>query len=308
MLCHETVLREEAVTALNVQSDGIYVDATFGRGGHARSILQKLSDKGRLVAFDRDPQAIDSAKSLSSVSQFQIIHSEFSELATQLKQLDLHGQIDGVLMDLGVSSPQIDDKRRGFSFMHDGPLDMRMDPSQGSSAAQWLATAELDEISTVIKLYGEEKFARRIATAIVDSRNCEPLTTTMQLVALIEQAVPAKDKHKHPATRTFQAIRIHINGELEQIEKGLAGALEILKPKGRLVVISFHSLEDRIVKRFMKFNSQGAALPTGLPITQDKIDADKKMKLIGKPIKPSDHEVTVNPRARSSILRVAEKL
>lgn len=305
---HISVLPDESIDALAIKADGIYLDATFGRGGHSGQVLSQLSEQGRLIALDRDPQAIKAAEKYADDPRFQIVHTAFSDMATVVDALNLTGQIDGVLMDLGVSSPQLDDAERGFSFLREGPLDMRMDTSKGISAAQWLAKAELDDITQVIKEYGEEKFGKRIAHAIVESRDANPLTTTTQLAELIDQAVPVKDKFKHPATRSFQAIRIYINSELDEVRDGLKGALSVLKPGGRLAVISFHSLEDRLVKRFMREQSRGMQVPAGLPITEDEINASKAMKTIGKAIKPSRSELEANNRARSSVLRVAEKL
>jgi len=305
---HTSVLLQESVSAMAIREDGIYVDATFGRGGHSRLILQQLGEAGRLLAFDRDPSAIEAAKQFADDSRFEIIHSPFSAMEEELQSRGLKGQINGVLMDLGVSSPQLDNAERGFSFMKDGPLDMRMDNSNGSSAAEWLAVADEDEIAQVIKRYGEEKFGKRIAHAIVQQRTVEPLTTTLQLAKLIDQAVPVKDKFKHPATRAFQGIRIFINDEMGEIEKGLQAAVNVAAPEGRIAVISFHSLEDRIVKRFMRSLSKGKDVPAGLPIPQHEIDASKQLRLIGKAIKPSGAELEDNIRARSSVLRVAEKL
>ncbi len=228
-------------------------------------------------------------------------------MAEVIESMSLTGEIDGVLMDLGVSSPQLDDAERGFSFLRDGPLDMRMDTSRGQSAAEWLAEADEQDITQVIKEFGEEKFGKRIAHAIVNERKVNPITRTSELVRIIDQAMPVKDKFKHPATRTFQGIRIYINAELEQLRVGLKAATAILKPKGRLAVISFHSLEDRLVKRFMKEQSKGKAVPHGLPLTQQEIDADKVLSLIGKAIKPGEDELAVNVRSRSAVLRVAEK-
>lgn len=305
---HLSVLLHESIEGLDIKPDGTYLDATFGRGGHSAVILENLSEKGRLIALDRDPQAIEAAKRFADDSRFEIVHTPFSELDNIADQLNISGQLDGVLMDLGVSSPQLDDAERGFSFMRNGPLDMRMDTTRGISAAQWLAEAEEEDITQVLKEFGEEKFGKRIAHAIVNQRASNPLTTTAQLADLIDQAVPVKDKHKHPATRSFQGIRIYINSELEEVRKGLKGALTALRPGGRLAVISFHSLEDRLVKRFMREQSRGMQVPHGLPITDAEIDATKAMKLIGKAIKPSRDELSDNVRARSSVLRVAEKL
>ncbi|MDF2178440.1 16S rRNA (cytosine(1402)-N(4))-methyltransferase RsmH [Aliiglaciecola sp. CAU 1673] len=305
---HQSVLLQESIEALAIQPDGIYLDATFGRGGHSRAVLAKLSSAGRLIAFDRDPVAIEAASALAGDPRFQIFHCPFSEMQHQAERLGLVGCIDGVLMDLGVSSPQLDDAERGFSFMRDGPLDMRMDTSSGISAAQWLAQADAEVIARVLREYGEERFAWRIAQAIVNSRDEQPLTRTLQLAKLIDAAVPFKDKHKHPATRSFQAIRIHINGELDEITSAMQQALTLLKPGGRLAIISFHSLEDRLVKRFMREQSKGKQVPAGLPVREEELQASKAMRLIGKAIMPSEAELSVNNRARSSVLRVAEKL
>lgn len=304
---HITVLLDEAVNGLNIKPDGIYVDGTFGRGGHSRHILSQLGPKGRLLAIDRDPQAIAEANTIHD-PRFQILHGPFSKLAEMMEEQGLTGQLDGVLLDLGVSSPQLDDAERGFSFQKDGPLDMRMDPSSGQSAAQWLAHAELDDIAWVLKTFGEEKFARRIARAIVHDRATTPYTRTRPLAEMIARVSPSKDKHKHAATRSFQAIRIYINSELEEIEQALAGSLSVLKPGGRLSVISFHSLEDRLVKRFIRRQEQGPEIPPGLPLTEAQLASHRLLKSIGKAQKPSAAEVAANPRSRSSVLRVAERL
>lgn len=305
---HVSVLLQECVEALDIQPDGIYVDATFGRGGHSAAILNALGPNGKLIAFDRDPQAIDSAKRFADDPRFSIIHEPFANMADALGDRGLSGKINGVLMDLGVSSPQLDDAERGFSFMKDGPLDMRMDTTRGMSAADWLASAEEQDITQVIKEFGEEKFGKRIAHAIVNQRKTAPITRTKQLADLIDEAVPVKDKFKHPATRAFQGIRIYVNAELEQLRVGLKAAVDILAKEGRLAVISFHSLEDRLVKRFMKEQSRGKAVPHNLPITQAEIDADKVLRTLGKAIKPTEEEIAQNVRSRSSVLRVAEKL
>ncbi len=305
---HISVLLNECITGLDIDPDGIYVDATFGRGGHSRKILEQLSGNGRLIAFDRDPQAIAAANALADDPRFSIIHEPFGDMAQQLSQRGLAGKINGVLMDLGVSSPQLDDASRGFSFLRDGPLDMRMDTSRGISAADWLNKAEEQDITQVIKEFGEEKFGKRIAYAIAQRRKEQPLSRTLELAELIDAAVPVKDKYKHPATRAFQGIRIYINAELDQLRVGLKAAVDVLKPGGRLAVISFHSLEDRLVKRFIKDQSKGKVVPHNLPVTQAEIDADKVLKPIGKAIKPTDEEIKVNVRSRSSVLRVAEKL
>ncbi|MEG3765654.1 16S rRNA (cytosine(1402)-N(4))-methyltransferase RsmH [Alteromonas sp. 14N.309.X.WAT.G.H12] len=305
---HISVLLNESVTALAIKPDGTYIDATFGRGGHSAQILAALGEQGRLIAFDRDPQAIAAAQRYKDDPRFTIIHEPFGEMVQVIEGMSLKGKIDGVLMDLGVSSPQLDDASRGFSFMKDGPLDMRMDTSRGQSAADWLATAEEQDIAQVIKEFGEEKFGKRIAHAIVERRKTQPVTRTAELAELIDEAVPVKDKYKHPATRAFQGIRIYINAELEQLRVGLKAAVEVLAPEGRLAVISFHSLEDRLVKRFIKEQSRGKVVPHNLPITQAEIDADKVLKALGKAIKPSEEEIAHNVRSRSAVLRVAEKL
>ncbi|MGA7510296.1 MAG: 16S rRNA (cytosine(1402)-N(4))-methyltransferase RsmH [Erwinia billingiae] len=304
---HTTVLLDEAVNGLNIKSDGIYLDGTFGRGGHSRLILSQLGEHGRLYAIDRDPQAIAAAAEITD-PRFQIIHGPFSALADYADELGLTGKIDGILLDLGVSSPQLDDAERGFSFMRDGPLDMRMDPTKGQSASQWLLQAEESDIAFVLKTFGEERFAKRIARAIVERNREQPMTRTKELADVIYAATPVKDKFKHPATRSFQAIRIWVNSELEEIEQALKGALTALAPAGRLSVISFHSLEDRIVKRFMREQSRGPQVPAGIPMTEAQLAklGGRHLKAFGK-MMPGDEEVKENPRARSSVLRVAER-
>ncbi|EKE85343.1 16S rRNA (cytosine(1402)-N(4))-methyltransferase RsmH [Idiomarina xiamenensis] len=305
---HVSVLLSEAVAALAIKPDGCYLDATFGRGGHSRAVLEQLGKDGRLIALDRDPQAIAAAQAFSHDPRFAIFHRPFGELAKVIDEQQLAGQFDGILFDLGVSSPQLDDAERGFSFMRDGPLDMRMDTSSGETAADWLNRAEADTIARVLKVYGEERFAGRIARAIVHDRQQQPFTRTKQLADLIARVSPIRDKHKHPATRSFQAIRIHVNRELEQIEDALAASLTALKHDGRLVVISFHSLEDRIVKRFMRQASQPKPIPAGLPVTDRELNKDIQLQLLSRAIKPSDEEVEENPRARSSVLRIARRV
>ena len=304
---HTTVLLDEAVNGLNIREDGIYIDGTFGRGGHSRLILSQLGEKGQLLAIDRDPQAIAAAAEIQD-PRFSIVHGPFSALAEYVEERGLTGKIDGVLLDLGVSSPQLDDAERGFSFMRDGPLDMRMDPSRGQSAAEWLMNAEEADIAFVIKTYGEEKFGKRIARAIVERNREQPMTRTKELATVIAAAMPVKDKFKHPATRTFQAIRIWINSELEEIDTALKGAMSVLAPGGRLSVISFHSLEDRLVKRFMRDQSRGPQVPAGIPMTESQLKAlgGRELKTLGKLI-PGEAEVNENPRARSSVLRIAER-
>lgn len=304
---HTTVLLDEAVNGLNIREDGIYIDGTFGRGGHSRLILSQLGANGQLLAIDRDPQAIAAAAEIKD-PRFSIVHGPFSALAEYVEARGLTGKIDGVLLDLGVSSPQLDDAERGFSFMRDGPLDMRMDPTRGQSAAEWLESAEEADIAFVLKTYGEERFAKRIARAIVERNREQPMTRTKELADLIAAATPVKDKFKHPATRSFQAIRIWINSELEEIDIALKGALTVLAPGGRLSIISFHSLEDRLVKRFMRDQSRGPQVPAGIPMTESQLKAlgGRELKTLGKLI-PGEAEVKDNPRARSSVLRIAER-
>jgi len=303
---HVSVLLNEAIDGLNIKPDGLYIDGTFGRGGHSRQILRKLNENGRLIALDRDPQAAESAKELADDKRFEFFHQNFASLVSLLERNELLGKVNGILLDLGVSSPQLDQAERGFSFSQEGPLDMRMDSTQGLSAEEWLAKAEVDEIKKVLKEYGEEKFATRIARAIVEQRESTPLRTTGQLVELIEKATPVKDKFKHPATRSFQAIRIFINDELGELKKILDVSSNILCQQGRLVVISFHSLEDRLVKHFIKKKSKGDDFPKHLPVMESQLN--KEFKVIGKAIKASKQETENNPRSRSAVMRVAEKL
>ncbi|MFA5679485.1 MAG: 16S rRNA (cytosine(1402)-N(4))-methyltransferase RsmH [Pseudomonas sp.] len=305
-LNHISVLLSEALEGLAVRPDGLYIDGTFGRGGHSRAILARLSAEGRLLGFDKDPEAIRVGNQLAAEDgRFVVVQRSFADMAEELRTRGLHGQVDGVLLDLGVSSPQLDDPERGFSFLNDGPLDMRMNPDVGQSAAEWINSADESDIATVLWEYGEERFSRRMAKAIVSRRAEQPFTRTADLAEVIKVANPAWEKHKHPATRAFQGIRIFINRELEDLAEGLQAALSVLAPGGRLVVISFHSLEDRQVKQFMRREAKGAPLPRNLPVR----DADIKvsMNLVGKAIKPSAEEVVANPRARSAVLRVAEK-
>ncbi len=292
---------------LNINADGLYVDGTFGRGGHSGAILARLSDAGRLLALDKDPQAIDAAqRRFGDDERFAIEQCSFAELGQAVERRGWQGQVDGILLDLGVSSPQLDDAGRGFSFQHEGPLDMRMDPGSGESAAEWLATASENDIVRVLKVYGEERFARRIARAILARRTEAPLQTTTELAALIAEAVPIREKGKDPATRSFQAIRIHVNKELEDLEACLSQSIDVLRPGGRLVVISFHSLEDRRVKRFMREQQKGDDFPPDMPVTQDQLKP--RLRRIGKAVRASAEEVATNPRARSAIMRVAERL
>ncbi|WP_026147053.1 16S rRNA (cytosine(1402)-N(4))-methyltransferase RsmH [Methylomonas sp. MK1] len=308
MPAHQTVLYEEALEQLNIKPEGIYLDCTFGRGGHSSGILKLLNSSGRLLALDRDMDAIasDDAKRLSEDSRFSLNHASFAELSAVIEQQGYTGKVDGILMDLGVSSPQLDNAERGFSFLRDGPLDMRMDSNHGLSAADYLARVEEKELVRVLFEYGEERFARRIANAVVSQRQQQPLQTTLQLAKLIENSVPFRDKHKHPATRSFQAIRIEINQELEQIKTGLKQAADVLAPGGRLVVIAFHSLEDRIVKRFIRDQAGPKTNPGKLPIKEQDIEQGQLRK-IGKSIRAQQQELQQNPRARSAVMRVAEK-
>ncbi|MDH4869598.1 16S rRNA (cytosine(1402)-N(4))-methyltransferase RsmH [Pseudomonas sp. BN515] len=306
---HITVLLEEAVEGLALRADGCYLDGTFGRGGHSRLILERLGPGGRLLGFDKDPQAIATGQALAADDgRFVIVQRSFAELGDEVRQRGLDGKVDGVLLDLGVSSPQLDDPERGFSFLNDGPLDMRMNPDRGQSAAQWIAGASEDEIARVFKDYGEERFAKRMARAVVQRRAEKPFERTADLAAVLSAANPAWEKGKNPATRAFQGIRIHVNNELGDLEQGLDAALEAVAVGGRLVVISFHSLEDRIVKQFMRKHAKGEAdkLPRDLPIRQAVFEP--RLKLLGKPQYASDEELKANPRSRSAVMRVAEKL
>ena len=304
---HVPVLVREVLQGLSVRPEGIYVDCTFGRGGHSRTILEQLGKKGRLFVFDKDPDAIDVAQQLSSIdSRVSCFHSPFSNIVSCLKEFELLGAIDGILFDLGVSSPQIDKPDRGFSFNLDGNLDMRMDTTTGMTANTWINQATVEEIIHVLKVYGEEKFARRIAKAIDEVRVEQPILTTHELSKIIISAIPVHDKKKHPATRSFQAIRIYLNNELEELAKGLIQAFDLLQTNGKLAVISFHSLEDRIVKRFMREYSKNDPYPNEIPVTIDMVKP--RLKILGKAIKPCESEIMSNPRARSARLRVAEKL
>lgn len=304
---HLSVLLQPSIEALNVRPAGIYLDGTFGRGGHSRLIMDALGEDGRLIAIDRDPQAVAYAEEMfAGDTRFEMVHSSFDRLGDVAEHSGVMGRVDGILLDLGVSSPQLDQAQRGFSFGKDGPLDMRMDNTQGESAADWLKRAESREIAEVLKVYGEERHAKRIARAIVEAREEAPIETTGRLAEVVAKANPSWEKNKHPATRSFQAIRIHINGELEAIKTCLGQVLQVLALGGRLAVISFHSLEDRIVKRFMRDQAKGDSFPPGVPVRQDQLQP--RLKLIGKAISPSDAEIDANPRARSAVLRVAERL
>ena len=303
---HQTVLQAEAIEALAIKKDGNYIDATFGRGGHSKAILSLLSEKGCLIAIDRDPEAITHAnKFRDQDSKLKVVQATFGEIGKLEETEELRGKIDGILFDLGVSSPQLDNPDRGFSFMHNGPLDMRMNQMDQLSAAQWINTATEKEIADVLFRFGEERHSRRMAKRVVAARQEKDIETTGQLAELVKAANPAWEKGKHPATRAFQAIRIHINNELEQIEKALDEAVELLRGEGRLVVISFHSLEDRIVKNFLTNKARGDNFPRDLPVTAEQLNPT--LKKIGKAIRAKETEVLNNPRARSAVMRVAEK-
>ncbi|KEY91119.1 ribosomal RNA small subunit methyltransferase H [Candidatus Photodesmus blepharus] len=311
---HIAVLLNESIDKLSIKSDGIYIDCTFGAGGHSRAILSKLERNGHLYAIDRDPQSIVEAKKINN-PRFTIIHGLFSNTAEYARRYNILGKVDGILLDLGVSSPQIDNAERGFSFMRDGPLDMRMDQTVGVSVSQWLLEADLDHIVWVIREFGEDRNAYRIAKAIIRHRNDkgkEPLTRTSQLARLVSKVTSSRGfrQKKHPATRVFRAFRMYINSEIEEIETILKNAISILVPGGRLLVISFHSLEDRIVKSFIRKESQGPEIPSGIPLTETQINklGSANIKVIGKAVKPSKHEIGVNVRSRSSVLRVVQKL
>ncbi len=305
---HYPVMVQEVLQGLNIDPAGLYIDATFGRGGHARAILAELNADGRLLVIDRDPMAVAAGKALAKTDKrVNVRQGTFGALLSTFKtEPELSHKVDGILLDLGVSSPQLDDAERGFSFRLQGPLDMRMDPTTGMSAAEWLNEAEESEISHVLKTYGEEKFHHRMARAIIEARALSPITTTLQLSNIIAKANPAWERHKNPATRAFQAIRIFVNDELNELLTALDASLEILKPGGRLAVISFHSLEDRIVKRFIQKNEKGDDYPRELPILASQLN--QKCHRVGKAIHPSLKEVSTNPRARSATLRIAEKI
>jgi len=306
-LAHRPVLLDEAVAALAIRESGRYIDGTFGRGGHSAAILEELGPEGRLLAIDKDPEAVAVAEQrFAADERFSIEQGSFAMLGQFVAVRGWRGMVDGILLDLGVSSPQLDDPARGFSFLNDGPLDMRMDPGSGISAAEWLQRADENEIARVLKIFGEERYAKRIARAIVKAGSESPLTTTRQLAEVVAAAHPRWERHKHPATRAFQAIRIHINGELDDVESVLAQSVEALAPGGRLAVISFHSLEDRIAKRFIRDQARGDELPLDLPVRH--VETNARMRLVGKAIKAGRDELEVNPRARSAVLRVAERL
>ena len=306
---HITVLLDEAVEALAVRADGCYMDGTFGRGGHSRLILERLGPDGRLLGFDKDPLAIATGNALAAEDgRFVVVQRSFADLGEEAVARGLVGKVDGLLLDLGVSSPQLDDAERGFSFMQDGPLDMRMNPDAGVSAAQFIATAAEEEIARVFKEYGEERFAKRMARAVVERRELKPFERTADLAQVLTDANPAWEKGKNPATRAFQGLRIHVNNELGDLERGLDAVLETLAVGGRLVVISFHSLEDRIVKLFMRKHAKGEMdkLPRDLPIIPKAFEP--RLKLIGKPVFASEAELAANPRSRSAVMRIAEKV
>lgn len=303
---HVPVLLEQAIAGLNVRADGCYVDATFGRGGHSKAILSALGPAGRLLAIDRDPQAIGEApETLKQDSRVDLIHGKFSDLKRYATERNLLRKVDGVLLDLGVSSPQLDEAGRGFSFRAEGPLDMRMDPTTGPGAGEWLADVEEKQLISVIREFGEERFARPIARAIVAARAIRPIETTADLAEIVAGARPARKEKRHPATRTFQAIRIFINNELDELKRALEASIDVLAPGGRLCVISFHSLEDRIVKRFMRDASREPEQYRGLP--EIPAHARPPLKLIGKAVEPDQVETAANPRARSARLRIAER-
>ncbi len=306
---HVPVLHSEVIAQLNIRADGLYVDGTYGRGGHAQSILDRLGENGRLIVMDKDPAAIEAARqAMSHDVRVTIVRDDFAHIREQLAELQLSEKVDGVLLDLGVSSPQLDDAGRGFSFQKNGPLDMRMNPEQGESAAEWLRYADERDIAKVLWELGEERFSRRIAKKIVETRDQQPIEDTASLSALIAGCIPQREQKKHPATRSFQAIRIHINQELDRITEVLNSIFEVLRVGGRLLVISFHSLEDRLVKRFIKAQSSKPKVPRGMPIRESELISNIRLKAVGKAIKAGAGELTTNPRARSAVLRVAERV
>lgn len=310
---HIPVLLHECIEGLNIKADGVYIDGTFGRGGHSRQILASLGSNGRLIGLDRDLSAIEVGKELEKEDpRFTIVHTPFSRLSEVCQELDLVGKVDGILLDIGVSSPQLDDGSRGFSFDKDGPLDMRMDQSAEKSAQSVIATYDVKQLAYIFKVYGEERFANQVARAIVRRRENEPFTSTKDLANVIAGAIPGKPTPKHKATRCFQALRIEVNSELEELKTALQGAVEVLAPQGRLCVISFHSLEDRIVKTFFKESSQGQKVPSVVPLTSEELDRIRlqtaTLDLIGGAIKATDAEIEANVRSRSATLRVAQRL
>lgn len=305
---HTTVLLAEAVAALKPEPGGCFIDCTFGRGGHSSAIFERLGETGKLLAMDKDAAAVNSAqaRSLSKSDRFQVVHSSFTRLKAEAERLGWDGGVSGILMDLGVSSPQLDEAQRGFSFMRSGPLDMRMNTAEGPTAAQWLADVTEGDLIQVLHEYGEERHARQIAKALITRRAHQPLVMTGDLARLIEETVPTREKGKHPATRTFQAIRIYLNRELSELEEALKQARDVLKPGGRLVVIAFHSLEDRIVKRFMRNEERGCTADEAKAHVQER--RNPVLRRVGRAVKPSLDEIRVNSRARSAVMRVAEKL
>jgi 16S rRNA (cytosine1402-N4)-methyltransferase len=304
---HRPVLLDEVLDALQVKQDGLYVDGTFGRGGHAAAVLERLGTQGRLLAFDKDPDALNyAADRFGNEPRLIMRGGSFGNLQSVVTELGWQGKVEGILLDLGVSSPQLDDAGRGFSFLNDGPLDMRMDPRSGVSAADWLADADAEQIADVLWRYGEERHSRRIARALVAARAAAPIRSTRQLAELIAAAVPGREGRKHPATRSFQAIRIFINRELQDLEAVLPQAVDVLAAGGRLAVISFHSLEDRLVKRFIRDQQRGPQLPPDLPVIPQAFAP--RLRAVGKPVRASEQEVRSNPRARSAVLRVAERV
>ena len=305
---HAPVMHDEVIASLEIKPKGNYVDGTYGRGGHARSILAALDEDGRLIVMDRDPEAIaDARASLGEDGRVTIIHDDYANLRHCLDELGLLEKIDGILLDLGVSSPQLDDASRGFSFQHNGPLDMRMNPERGESAADWLAEADEAEIARVLWEYGEERQSRRIARKLVAERQQRAIEDTATLASIIGSVLPRPKNNRHPATRSFQAIRIHINEELTQVQRLLESVLDVLRIGGRLLVISFHSLEDRLIKRFIRLHSTPPRLPKGLPLRDSELDACLRLKSVGKAIRAGAQELAVNPRSRSAVLRVAER-
>jgi len=303
-LAHTTVLLNEAVEALAIKPGGIYVDGTFGRGGHSRLILERLGDSGRLIALDKDPAAVVTGCAWRD-ARFSMVHRGFAQLAEVLREQGVE-KVDGILLDLGVSSPQLDDAQRGFSFRFDAMLDMRMDTSSGMTAAEWLATVDEGLLAEVIRDYGEERFAKQIARAVVAARAIQPVRTTRQLVELVGKAVRTREAGQNPATRTFQAIRIYLNGELEELARVLPECVTHLNTGGRLVVISFHSLEDRMVKRFMRDMAEGDKLPRNVPVRASEVPQGR-LRLVGRAVRATEVEVRSNPRARSAVMRVAER-
>lgn len=303
---HQSVMLQEAVAGLVVQPNGIYIDATYGRGGHSQAILRLLGDNGQLISIDKDPEAVADANArFVDDPRIKVFHSSFANLADVAKSQQVYGSVNGILFDLGVSSPHLDEARRGFSFSREGPLDMRMDTTSGMTAAEWLAQVSESELTAVLRNYGEERYARRIAAAVIAARQQQAIDTTKRLATIISAAVPSRERHKHPATRSFQAIRIYINQELEELKASLEQVLDVLAVGGRLVAISFHSLEDRIVKQFINRHTGQHDLPRHLPIQHSQIC--QRLQKIGR-YAPSEQEVNTNPRARSAVCRVAEKL